>query len=139
MQKGKAQAFENLEPDASETVAEMETHLKGVIASWAAAWQSQLLDVYFLHYYPGYFPADFMTAEAWKEDRREKMIKPEYIHLSLDDFELTSFSEEQAVIRFTMGYQRPGYEDETNKEITLRSLNGLWLIDKELSLRVIKR
>ena len=43
---------------------------------------------------------------------------------------------EQAVTRFTLVYERPGYTDESYKELVFANNNGLWLIVEENNLRV---
>jgi len=56
--------------------------------------------------------------------------------LRLLDFELVSLTEAEAVARFTLTYERPGYADETQKELVFSNRGGLWLISAENNLQV---
>jgi len=112
--------------------------LMDTISSWAGAWQAQLPDIYFSFYVPDYAGAGYTSREAWIEERRQRILAPENISLRLLDFELLAYSQSQASTRFTLIYERPGYRDETYKELNLEQLDGKWLISGETSLRVTR-
>ena len=110
--------------------------LMAFISDWAGTWQAQLPDLYISHYTLDYVAPGFPSRQAWLDDRREKLVEPEFIRLRLLDFEMVSLTEESAVTRFTLIYERPGYADETLKELVFTNSNGLWLISGENNLSV---
>jgi hypothetical protein len=95
-----------------------------------------LPDLYIAHYTLDYIAPGFASRQAWLADRRERLVEPDYIRLRLVDFELVSLSEASATTRFTLIYERPGYSDETLKELVFSNRGGLWLISAENNLSV---
>lgn len=110
--------------------------LMAKISDWAGTWQAQLPDLYIAHYTLDYVAPGFASRQAWLADRRERLVAPDYIRLRLVDFELVSLADDEAVARFTLIYERPGYSDETVKELVFSNRNGLWLISAENNLSV---
>jgi len=110
--------------------------LMAKISDWAGTWQAQLPDLYIAHYALDYIAPGFASRQAWLADRRQRLVEPEYIKLRLLDFELVSLTEAEAVARFTLTYERPGYADETQKELVFSNRGGLWLISAENNLQV---
>jgi hypothetical protein len=82
-----------------------------------------------------------VTNDAWLADRRAKLTEPEFIKIRLLDFELVSMQGNKATVRFTLVYERPGYADETFKELVLNNDGGGWLIEDEsnLGVKVLKK
>jgi len=112
------------------------TQLMETISSWAGAWQSQLPDLYISHYTIDYIPPGFSSRKEWVENRRTRLLEPEYIKLRLIDFELHELTNSGATTRFKLIYERPGYSDETYKELVFQENNDLWLISEENNLEV---
>lgn len=113
--------------------------LKHAISMWAGAWQAQLPDVLLSFYVPDYVGPGYTSREAWIADRRDRILAPESISLRLIDFELVALEAGQATTRFTLVYERPGYADETWKELVLEEHGGKWLIIQEDNLRVSRK
>lgn len=133
-------AVTNAQPaDESEPTPEdvATTQLMETISSWAGAWQSQIPDLYISHYALDYTPQDFSSREEWVENRRTRLLGPEYIKLRLIDFELHDITENGAITRFKLVYERPDYSDFTYKELVFENSNGLWLIIEENNLEVL--
>ncbi len=117
--------------------------IQAVIASWAGAWQSQFFTTYITHYHPQFEPEseEYESRQAWRADRRERIMAPESIRIALRDFNLLEqgFVEpggEWVRVQFWLSYSRPDYADQSLKEIVLRERNGLWLITEERTLEV---
>jgi len=126
------------QPEESETPLTYEEistrQLMEAISSWAGAWQSQISDLYISHYVIYYKPQEFESREEWVENRLTRLIVPEYINLRLLDFELIELSDNEATVRFTLIYERPGYSDQTYKELVFQGASGFWLIKEENNL-----
>jgi len=114
------------------------TQLMETISDWAGAWQAQLADIYITHYTLDYKAPEWETRAEWLADRRASISKPEYIKLRLIDFEMVELTENAATTRFTLIYERPGYSDETYKELRFIGRSGIWLIKEENNLRVTR-
>ena len=116
---------------------QVEEETREVITSWASAWQSQLDDVYLLHYHPEFSP-EAGNRESWEALRRRRILEPEEIPIGLRDFELSNYDAAQVQVRFWLVYTRPGYADRTHKEITLGKNGRIWQILRERNLEVIR-
>lgn len=133
--QSKAAETDSTEPDP------FTEQIQAVIASWAGAWQSQFFTTYITHYHPEFEPEEFETRQAWREDRRERIMEPEFIRIALRDFNLLEQGFEDqggdwVRVQFWLSYRRPDYADQSLKEIVLRQRNGLWLIAEERNLEV---
>lgn len=116
-----------------------ENELKETISLWAGAWAAQLPSS-FIAFYTADFKADgFASREAWVDNRRQRITSPDFIKLRLIDFELVEINNAQATTRFTLVYERPGYSDETYKELGLTRVNDSWRISRELNINVTRR
>jgi hypothetical protein len=116
----------------------LEKELRDVITSWASAWQSQLDDVYLLHYHPDFEPEDFKGRADWEASRRDRIRGPAGIRITMRGFEVVESSQDRALVRFVLIYSRPGYEDQTRKELNLRKFGQIWLIYHEHNLEVTR-
>lgn len=117
----------------------LKLELRDVITSWASAWQSQLDDVYLLHYHPDFRPEGFKSIDDWKANRRGRLKDPANIRIDLREFSVVAARDSnRAIVRFWLLYSRPGYADQTRKEMELRKLGQIWLIASERNLEVIK-
>lgn len=114
----------------------MVLQLRNLVTSWASAWQSQLDDIYLLHYHPAFEPDGFASRADWEASRRARLVEPGSISIGLREFELVQADAASAIVRFRLDYSRPGYADRTWKELHL-ALNGeLWQILRERNLAV---
>ncbi|MES2606896.1 MAG: hypothetical protein V4603_18350 [Pseudomonadota bacterium] len=117
----------------------LKRELRDVVTSWASAWQSQLDDVYLLHYHPDYKPEGFNSPTEWRAARRTRLKDPANIRINLREFEVIATRDNsRALVRFWLFYSRPGYADQTRKEMELRKFGQIWLIASERNLEVTK-
>jgi len=122
---------------AAETAESLwKVEIRDVITSWASAWQSQMNDLYLLHYSPAFEPEGFTTIALWEAARRARLQDPEHIDISLRGLEFVTLEETRARIRFWLKYARPGYADETRKEMLLEKSSGVWRIRSEHNMQV---
>jgi hypothetical protein len=110
--------------------------LRNFVASWASAWQSQFDDIYLLHYHPDFMAEGFSTRAEWEASRRSRLVEPGSIRIGLREFELVQSDSSSALLRFRLDYSRPGYADETWKELQLARNGELWQILRERNLAV---
>ncbi len=112
--------------------------LRGVVTSWASAWQSQFDDVYLMHYHPDFKPEDFASRQDWVAQRRTRIRDPGDINISLRDFSMVTHDADTALVRFWLHYSRPGYADDTHKEMLLEKMGQIWQIKRERNITVTK-
>lgn len=133
-QTGAAEPLPQSNPDGA-----LMLELRDVVTSWASAWQSQLDDVYLLHYHPDFKPEGFKSVAEWQASRRNRVRDPANIQIGLSDFSVVAARDNnRAIVRFWLLYSRPGYADKTRKEMELRKLGQIWLIASEHNLEVTK-
>lgn len=124
--------------EALESLEALKAELRGVITSWASAWQSQLDDVYLLHYHPDFVPEGFATRQEWIAQRRSRIRDPGNINISLRDFSVVAHDDNTALVRFWLHYSRTGYADDTHKEMLLEKPGQIWQIKREHNITVVK-
>lgn len=110
--------------------------LRNLVTSWASAWQSQLDDIYLLHYHPLFEAEGFASRADWEASRRNRLVEPGSISIGLREFELLEWGESTAMVRFRLDYSRPGYADRTWKQLLLARNGELWQILRENNLAV---
>ena len=127
-------------PDADAAAQEeaLKVELRDVITSWASAWQSQLDDVYLLHYHSNFKPEGFANRDAWTAKRRSQIKDPADIRISLREFVVVAHDDDTALVRFWLAYGRPGYADRTHKEMLLQKEGQIWRISREHNIEVIR-
>ena len=112
--------------------------IRDAITSWASAWQSQMDDLYLLHYDPAFEPEGFASVEQWQAARRSRLQDPEHIDITLRGLEFVRLEETEARVRFWLKYSRPGYADDTHKEMQLVKNSGVWQIRSEHNVQVMR-
>jgi hypothetical protein len=134
-----AQAVSTIpEADAAAQEAALKVELRDVITSWASAWQSQLDDVYLLHYHSNFKPEGFASRDAWTASRRSQVKDPADIRISLREFAVVAHDSDTALVRFWLAYSRPGYADRTHKEMLLQKERQIWRISREHNIEVVR-
>jgi hypothetical protein len=124
---------------AGATEEQLMAELRGVVTSWASAWQSQFDDVYLMHYHPDFKPDDFASRQDWIAQRRARIRAPGDITISLRDFSVVAHDDGTALVRFWLHYSRPGYADDTHKEMLLEKTGQIWQIKREHNIAVVKK
>jgi len=127
-----------IKPDAEVSgLPNNRNNINQFISSWLNSWQHKDLDGYFSHYDPQ-FKAPFMTsADAWRDDRTVKIIRPAVIQLQLESMELVNETSEGAVLHLTLAYHSTYYADRTEKELRLqRASDGSLQIVEEKNIAV---
>ncbi len=113
-----------------------EKELRDTVTLWATAWSSQNPEQYLNFYEEDYYPPIFSSRRDWIEDRIRRIENPDSIRIRLFDFDLVSYGDGLATVRFMLIYERPGYGDQTLKELDLIQRNGEWRINRESNLSV---
>lgn len=126
---------ERYEPETKvEVPTETETEIKRRLYSWTVAWELQDIDAY-LKYYSLQFQADDGSSYlSWREQRKERISKPEWIKIRLSDVAITKFDGSSATLEFEQRYSAPGYSDVSKKKLNMMREEDEWRIVREANL-----
>ena len=100
------------------------------VSAWAEAWAAKKIDAYFSHYVDG-FSGDMADANAWRNSRKTKISNSQQIKISFSDIKVRNNNNESVDVFFTQEYQSGSYKDTGRKVLSLKKINGRWLISQE--------
>ncbi len=104
------------------------------LQGWASAWSAQEVDLYLSFYAADFQPEKGLSRARWEQQRSQRLRRPAWVKITLDDFKLELAEEGRARVRFLQHYQSDNYRDKTRKEILLKSSSEGWRILSERSL-----
>lgn len=105
-----------------------------VLQAWSAAWSAQAVDVYLSFYHQHYKPTNGMSRRSWEQSRRYRLKKPDWIKISLSDFNVMKNTGKQAVVSFKQAYRSNSFRDVSDKQMILIYTDDGWRIYREKSL-----
>jgi hypothetical protein len=105
--------------------------LEATARSWAQAWADQDVDTYLSLYDPQFEPPDGLTREAWETQRRDRLTRPAFIRVTLNNFEVNVEGGDRGWVRFVQIYESNRFSDAVTKRLDLRRVAGEWLIAAE--------
>ena len=100
---------------------------------WADAWSSQDSDRYLSFYSDEFVPLTAASRSEWEAQRRERLVTPAFIKVSISYPRVRWRSEERATVEFVQRYESDSYSDEVTKTLVLASEAGEWKITSEAS------
>ncbi len=121
----------------SADLGENERELVEALYGWARAWSEQDSDAYLSHYSESYRPSGGLTRSDWKSQRRSRLNRPDWILVSLSDFEIVETGANRYRVKLTQTYRSDYYEDRTLKSINMIRENAQWKIFMERSLGIL--
>ena len=93
------------------------------------------MPAYLAHYAPQFAPAGMRRA-AWEKERRERLARPAFIHLSAEEMRIKDATGAHPQVSFVQLYQSASYQEKSRKVLTLGLHGGVWLIEKEQNTRL---
>ena len=111
-----------------------ERELVSALNGWARAWSEQDVEGYLSHYSSDYRPPGGLSLREWQEQRRDRLRRPDWILVSLDDFQIVPTGRDRFRLKMTQTYRSDYYEDKTLKSINLLREDSGWKIYMERSL-----
>lgn len=105
--------------------------LASLVEAWAKAWSDQRVDDYLYFYSQDFVPDSELSRSEWETQRRDRLLVPEFINVSVAflDFELDA--EDRASVRFNQSYESDAFSDVVTKTLQLKREGGMWKIAKE--------
>lgn len=122
----------NVKLVTDQEVSKQNQIIASTIKQWAENWSSKNFEAYRGFYETG-FKGRFLSHQEWLNDRKNKILKAEFIHVSVTDLKIR-WSGELAKATFKQKYRSNNYQDETLKELTLKSAGDRWIIVTEKAL-----
>lgn len=115
-----------------------EQQITNNLLNWASAWSNKDYKGYIATYTNVYRPNAKLTHNQWVQQREERITKPKFIKVSLNNISVKLLRENLAEARFEQRYQSDTYKDAVRKRVMLVNSNGQWKISLEKSLGLIR-
>lgn len=104
-----------------------------LLSSWTQAWSSKNAADYLALYADDFAPEGGQLRAAWAEQRRDRILKPSRIQVSIKNPKTTRISDDKVRVNFQQRYVSDNYSDSVNKVLELKQVNGAWKITREYS------
>jgi Flp pilus assembly protein TadD len=108
--------------------------VRSFVLDWAAAWSRQDVDAYLAHYAEGFRPASGTSHTVWRDQRRERLMRPKSISVEVSELEVIPQDARHVQARFVQDYRANHYRDRVTKTLDLMREGGEWRIVRELNL-----
>lgn len=100
------------------------------VAAWAQAWSAKDVEAYLAAYSPQFDPQGAQNLDAWKQDRRARIVGKSSIRVGVSDLQV-KVSGDQASARFRQTYKADRLNVSSRKTLDLQRSAGGWLIVRE--------
>lgn len=127
------QATNQQTPDES-ALAQIERRMQetlNLVEAWRQAWSDKDVSTYLSYYDASYVPADFPTAEAWRNSRERSLKRPKFIRIQLDELEVLPLTETTMQVRFVQRYESNTFKDQVRKQLVWQQADETWKIVQE--------
>lgn len=101
------------------------------INDWADAWSAQDAAKYLSFYSRDFELPHGATRTQWEASRRKSINKPSFIHVSVDEPNITPIDSTHVSVSFKQTYLTNRSKDATSKTLVLVKSGNNWLIQKE--------
>jgi len=110
-------------PDPDEIVS--------TVKAWAKAWSRQDVDGYLGYYGHHFTAAGGMSRARWSAQRRQRLDRPSFIKVAIEEVKVTFATSDRAVARFRQNYRSNILASKVSKVLQLSRNNGEWKIIRE--------
>jgi tetratricopeptide (TPR) repeat protein len=118
-------------PEARESQdkADKEAILK-TLDAWAKAWSDKNASAYLAHYARD-FKTPGQSRAAWEKTRRDRISRPKFIHVYIDNVQVRIIDPTRASATFRQTYKSDTLQTATTKTMELVKIGANWLIQQE--------
>lgn len=109
------------------------TAIAGILSGWSKAWSSKDAPAYLDYYASDFAPEGGQLRAAWAEQRRDRILKPSRITVTIKNPTTVRVGADQLRVSFTQDYRSDNYSDSVNKILLLKPVSGTWKIVREYS------
>ncbi len=124
-----------LTPEWSVDEKSVQTEVVAALQQWVAAWSAQDIDAYLSSYVPDYAPDTGIAHANWRKLRRQRLLKPSFIEVSVFDEKIEVLSAQSAMIIFTQEYRTASFQDRVRKLMLMNRSDDGWAISREHTLQ----
>ena len=125
-----------LTQDSRIQTANIETLLIERVENWAKAWSSKNMSTY-IDFYSKEHKPNYETHKAWVEYRKQRILRPGYIKVTVSNINIRAQTENRAIIDFNQEFDSPGYRDRVVKRLGFTRVGSRWKISDERVLSVL--
>lgn len=100
------------------------------VNTWAQAWEKQDMPGYLAAYSDHFSPAGGGSLNAWKEERRQRIVGKQAIVVNVRNLQVT-VDGDQATAKFRQYYAAGALKTTTRKTLAMRLEKGHWRILRE--------
>lgn len=104
--------------------------LERLVSAWAQAWSAKDVEAYLATYSPQFDPQGAQTLNAWKQDRRARIVGKSSIHVGVSDLQI-KLDGDRASARFRQTYKADRLNVSSRKTLDLQRTASGWLIVRE--------
>ena len=101
------------------------------VNGWAKAWSHKNADDYLGYYAPGFQVPGGEARANWEATRRDRIVKPKQIEVTVGSPKISFDAEGRAVVKFRQGYKSDTLNTSGAKTLTLVKNNDRWQIIQE--------
>jgi len=121
-------------PDSGDKIANSTetTEVETILKRWAQAWSEQNIVQYLEYYADSFVPAGGKTRNKWQNERAERLSKPQFIKVRLENFQITPSKNGGWQVETEQQYTSDLYSDHVKKVFELLPTEkGLKIIREE--------
>ncbi|WP_415900320.1 tetratricopeptide repeat protein [Neptuniibacter sp. QD48_11] len=115
-----------------------ESEVLAHINNWAGAWSNKDHSSYVNSYTALYRPNAKLSHQQWVQQRAQRLSKPKFIRVELDQINIKILRENLAEAHFNQHYQSDNFKDAVKKRLILVKVDDKWKISLEKSLGLLK-
>jgi Flp pilus assembly protein TadD/ketosteroid isomerase-like protein len=101
------------------------------VNAWAKAWSAKDVDRYLTFYAKDFKSATGEARAEWEKGRRQRIIAPKSISVTVDAPKVTLAGDNQATVTFRQGYRSDARTVNSTKTLVMARADGRWLIKQE--------
>lgn len=113
-------------PDAQEQARVVST-----VHAWARAWSSKNVEAYLGFYGSAFRPPNALSRKAWASQRRERISRPQRIHVGVEDVRVTFTDTRHARVAFRQHYRSDTLRSDGRKTLFMQKEREGWKIMEE--------
>ena len=117
-----------------EEVISIKETVEAVLERWSDFWSAQDINAYLKTYAENFVPSKKIDRGRWEKQRRERVLAPSFIKVTLADSEIKPHGSNHVDVEFSQSYQSDSYSDDIRKLISLQKIDDKWLIIQEKTI-----
>lgn len=118
---------------AAAPATDTSTEIMQATRAWAAAWSAKKVKNYLAFYAADFKTPNGETRQAWETTRRDRVSKPKYIKVAIDNAKVEILDDRHARVSFRQRYNASHFKSTNNKTLNWTKTSAGWQITEEHS------